>query len=63
MEFVELLKENVEVEVDVYDERLTSKIAKESLIFQGIKTGHNKSDIDMTAAAVFLQNYLDDVKK
>ena len=63
MEFVELLKENVEVEVDVYDERFTSKIAKESLIFQGIKTGHNKSDVDMTAAAVFLQNYLDDVKK
>ena len=63
MKFVELLKKNVEVEVDVYDERLTSKIAKESLIFQGIKTGHNKSDVDMTAAAVFLQNYLDDVKK
>ena len=63
MKFVDLLKENIEIEVDVYDERLTSKIAKKSLILQGIKTGHNKSDIDMTAAAVFLQNYLDGIKK
>ena len=59
----ETLKENIEIEVDVYDERLTSKIAKKSLILQGIKTGHNKSDVDMTAAAVFLQNYLDGIKK
>jgi len=63
MEFVKSLKNNVKVDVDIYDERFTSKIAKESLIFQGVKTGHNKSDIDMTAAAIFLQNYLDDVKK
>ena len=63
MKFVDLLKENIEIEVDVYDERLTSKIAKKSLIFQGIKTGHNKSDVDMTAAAIFLQNYLDGIKK
>ena len=44
------------VDVIPYDERLTSQIAKQSLILQGVKTGHNKKDIDKTAAAIFLQN-------
>ena len=43
-----------------YDERLSSIEAKKSLINQGIKTGHNKEFIDMTAAAIFLQSYLDE---
>jgi len=62
LDFVDSLKENVIIEVKLYDERLTSKIAKEALIMQGVKTGHNKQDIDKTAAAVFLQNYLDENK-
>ena len=62
LKFVEILKENVDVDVELYDERLTSKIAKKALIMQGIKTGHNKEAIDKTAAAVFLQNYLDENK-
>jgi RNase H-fold protein (predicted Holliday junction resolvase) len=33
------------------------------LINQGIKTGHNKKDVDMTAAALFLQNYLNRIEK
>ena len=62
LDFVDRLKENMTIEVKLYDERLTSKIAKEALIMQGVKTGHNKQDIDKTAAAVFLQNYLDENK-
>jgi len=30
---------------------------------QGVKTGYNKKEIDKTAAAIFLQNYLDESKK
>ena len=41
------------------DERLSSFTAKKSLIQQKIKTGHNKHFIDSTAAAIFLQQYLD----
>jgi len=63
LKFVALLKENVRIEVKLYDERLTSQIAQKSLIMQGVKTGHNKDDVDKTAAAVFLQNYLDENKK
>ena len=58
--FIELLKNNISIPVDSYDERLSSKIAIQSLIKQGVKTGHNKKEIDKTAAAIFLQNYLDD---
>ena len=41
------------------DERFSSVSAKKSLILQNIKTGHNKGLIDETAAAIFLQLYLD----
>ena len=62
-DFIEFLKNNISVSVNSYDERLSSKIAIQSLIEQGIKTGHNKKEIDKTAAAIFLQNYLDDKSK
>jgi len=41
------------------DERLSSVSAKNSLILQNIKTGHNKPEIDKTAAAIILQQFLD----
>lgn len=41
------------------DERLSSLSAKKSLIEQNVKTVHNKSFIDSTAAAIFLQQFLD----
>ena len=41
------------------DERFSSIIAKNSLVLQNVKTGHKKSEIDKTAAAIILQQYLD----
>ena len=41
------------------DERFSSVSAKKSLMLQNIKTGHNKPEIDKTAAAIILQQYLD----
>ena len=41
------------------DERLSSVSAKNSLMLQNIKTGYNKPEIDKTAAAIILQQYLD----
>ena len=63
LEFIDMLKDNISLPIHSYDERLTSQMATRSLIMQGIKTGHNKKEIDKTAAAIFLQNYLDDSKK
>ena len=59
LSFVKELKLYMEIDIDTYDERLSSFQAKKSLIHQGIKTGHNKEQIDQTAAAIFLQGYLD----
>tara|TARA_Y100000768_G_C23892837_1_gene641026 strand:+ start:684 stop:1100 length:417 start_codon:yes stop_codon:yes gene_type:complete len=60
---VEAFKENLQNKIGIpiilFDERLSSVSAKKSLISQGIKTGHNKSKIDQTAAAIFLQHFLD----
>ena len=59
--FIDFLKKKINIKVVVVDERLSSVEAKRSLVNQGIKTGHNKKDIDMTAAALFLQSYLDKI--
>ncbi|MBT3478514.1 MAG: Holliday junction resolvase RuvX [Candidatus Marinimicrobia bacterium] len=58
-EFAELLKYAVDVPIALEDERLSSISAEKSLILQNVKTGHNKGRIDETAAAIFLQQYLD----
>ena len=58
LSFINLLKENINIAVESYDERLSSIEAKRSLVMQGVKTGHNKSEVDKTAAAIFLQGYL-----
>ena len=63
IDFIEFLKKNISIPIHPYDERLSSKIAIQSLVKQGIKTGYNKEEIDKTAAAIFLQNYLDDKNK
>ena len=53
------LLSNLEIPILYEDERLSSTIAKKSLVLQNVKTGHNKSEIDRTAAAIILQQYLD----
>ena len=58
-EFAELLKYAVDVPIALEDERLSSISAEKSLILQNVKTGHNKGRIEETAAAIFLQQYLD----
>ena len=63
LSFIDELKIKVEIPVISYDERFTSQIAQQALITQGVKTGHNKGAIDQTAAAIFLQNYIDENNK
>tara|TARA_Y100000741_G_C17994470_1_gene453432 strand:+ start:224 stop:637 length:414 start_codon:yes stop_codon:yes gene_type:complete len=57
-EFKESLS-SLDLPIVYEDERLSSISAKNSLILQNIKTGHNKPEIDKTAAAIILQQYLD----
>jgi putative Holliday junction resolvase len=57
--FKDALQRKIKIPIEMFDERLSSISAKKSLISQGVKTGHNKSQIDQTAAAIFLQHYID----
>ena len=57
--FIEKLKSTLEIEIVKIDERLSSVSAENILRQQGVKTGHNKSMIDDTSAAIILQEYLD----
>ena len=59
IEFYNYIKNKIDTPIIMEDERLSSVSAKKSLILQDIKTGHNKALIDETAAAIFLQLYLD----
>jgi len=59
IKFIRELKQVGELPVIAIDERLSSVSAKKSLQAQGVKTGHEKSRVDETAAAIILQEYLD----
>ncbi len=56
--FIALL-ETFGLPVQTIDERLSSVSAQRALINQDIKTGHQKAAVDATAAAIFLQQFLD----
>ena len=58
LEFNDELKNYFSIPIVLEDERLTSVHAKKSLVFQGFKSTSNKENIDSTAAALLLQNYL-----
>ena len=55
-DFILSLKNKFSLNIIAIDERLSSVSATNSLIEQGIKTGHNKSLIDDTSAAIILQD-------
>ena len=61
-EFAAQLKQNVDIPVMFQDERLSSVTAEKSLIQQERSPSKNKGMVDQTAAAVFLQEYLDSKK-
>ena len=57
--FINILEEKFPYRISIVDERLSSASATESLILQGVKTGHSKEKIDSTSAAIILQEFLD----
>ena len=56
---IEELSSDLTVPIHTIDERLSSISAQDALKLKGVKTGHNKGEIDKTAAAIFLQEFLD----
>ena len=51
--------ENMNFEVILEDERLSSEYAKKIMIEQDVKISTNKEMVDLTAASIILQTYLD----
>jgi putative holliday junction resolvase len=60
IDFAELLKEKFgEVEVVMWDERLTTAMARNALLEADMSRKKRKTVIDKMAAVLILQNYLD----
>ena len=58
-EFVEKMKEVIDVPVSYWDERLSTVMAERQLIAADVSRKKRKSVIDKMAAVVILQGYLD----
>lgn len=59
LKYSRMIEESTDAQIIFEDERLTSKEAEQILISQNKKPFKNKGLIDMTAAAIILQQYLD----
>ena len=57
--YVNFLKNNLDVPIILRDERLTSREAEKMLIKADLRREHRREVIDQVAASLILQNYLD----
>lgn len=57
--WVDEVRPRLHTPIELWDERLTTVEAARALRFAGVSTRKQKGRIDMTAAAVMLQSYLD----
>ena len=57
--YADNLANDLDVPLDYWDERLTTAIAERALIAAGARRAARREQIDATAAAVILQDYLD----
>ncbi|MCR5753294.1 MAG: Holliday junction resolvase RuvX [Acetatifactor sp.] len=62
-EFKEKLERRTGLPVTFYDERLTTVMADQTMMEAGIRREHRKEYVDMLAAQLILQGYLDSRKK
>ena len=58
-EFVEVLRRRLQVPVEMFDERLTTREAERTLIAADMSRARRKEIIDQMAAVLILQTWLD----
>ncbi len=63
LEFVEALKNNFKININTWDERLTTVEAEKTLISAGLSREKRKKVIDKSAATYILQSYLESKRK
>lgn len=56
--FADALKTRTRLQVDTYDERLTSALSERRLREVGVRVGHAKARVDQGAAVALLESYL-----
>lgn len=63
LEYKKLLEDNISIEVELFDERLTSVISNSILIEADMSRKKRKKKVDSIAAQIILQDYLNKEKK
>jgi putative Holliday junction resolvase len=63
LEFKSMLESKLGLEVDLYDERLTSKMAESMMVSADLSRKKRKTKVDFVAATIILQGYLDSRKR
>lgn len=59
MEFSELIKEEINIPIEFWDERLTTVAAHRAMLEADLSRGKRKKIVDKIAATYILQGYLD----
>lgn len=59
IEFSEMLKEQVDIKIEFWDERLTTVAAHRAMLEADMSRGKRKKIVDKIAATYILQGYLD----
>ncbi len=59
IKFCELLEEETGIKIEYWDERLSTVAAEKTLIQGNVRRENRKGVIDMVAAVIILQGYLD----
>ena len=59
IKFCELLEEETGIKIEYWDERLSTVAAERTLIQGNVRSENRKGVIDMVAAVIILQGYLD----
>ena len=63
MDFKEKLERRTNLPVFMYDERLTTVMADKTMMEAGVRRENRKDYVDMIAATIILQDYLDRKKR
>ena len=62
MEYTKDLEEKLSIPIELYDERLSTKLAHSALIEGNMRREKRKDYVDMVAAGYILQSYMDRMK-
>ena len=63
MQFTELIKEEIDIKIELWDERLTTVAAHRAMLEADLSRGKRKKIVDKIAATYILQGYLDRISK